>query len=213
MQKPQGYDAAQEMGEGTEKPLTGGHHMIIKQVNEAKTKNGKDMIVVLFDFAQNDRQPDLFMNQFKADTRPQKKWPRRGTDYIVVTDAEGNTSRKYKTFCSCFEKSNNVTINWTDDSASWCGQFNGKRIGGAFGVVHDLYNGKEITPVELRWYETDSKVDPNSIPKERELTEEQQKQLATAKAAGIGGGPIQDPNGPNGFMNIPDGIEEELPFA
>lgn len=50
----------------------GGHKLIIKQVNETKSKTGKDMIVVLFDFAEDDKQPGYFMEQFQNDIQPVK---------------------------------------------------------------------------------------------------------------------------------------------
>lgn len=50
MQKPNNYDETPAGGEFTPVDL-GGHKLIIKQVSETKSKSGKDMIVVLFDFA------------------------------------------------------------------------------------------------------------------------------------------------------------------
>lgn len=205
MLKPQNYDNAPVQGE-MERPEVGGHHMIIKQVVESQTKTGKDMLVVYFDFAQNDRQPDLFTKNYKSDIRPDKKWPRRGTQYITVLDNEGNTSRSYKTFCSCFEKSNGVEINWTNDSAKWCGQFKNKKIGGAFGIVHSVYNGKDIAPIELRWFVTDSNVDPENVPKEKELSEEDKKKLGTSGQFEPAVSATED------FMKIAESDQDALPF-
>lgn len=64
MQKPNNYDETQAGGEFTPVEL-GGHKLIIKQVNETKSKTGKDMIVVLFDFAEDDKQPGYFMSSFR----------------------------------------------------------------------------------------------------------------------------------------------------
>ena len=55
MQKPRNYEETQAQGEFTPVEL-GGHQMVIKQVTETKSKTGKDMIVVLFDFNQSDKQ-------------------------------------------------------------------------------------------------------------------------------------------------------------
>jgi hypothetical protein len=202
MIKPNGYDEAQVQGE-IERPEVGGHHLIIKQVSERQNKNGGDMIVVSFDFAKNDKQPELFMKQFKADVRPDKKWPNKATQYINVLDNEGKTSRGYKTFCSCFENSNNVKINWVEDSAAWCAQFKNKIIGGAFGIVHSIYQGKEIAPVELRWFVTDSKVEETEAPKEKMLSDSDKASLSAGN---------NNTAPADGFMNIPDGVDEEVPF-
>ena len=204
MIKPNEYDNTQAGG-AYEVPEVGGHHMIIKQVSETKNKNGGDMIVVLFDFAPNDVQPEFFMNQFKADVRPDKKYPHKGTSYINVLGQDGKTTRSYKTFCTCFENSNGVKINWTENSAEWCAQFKNKRIGGCFGVVHSVYNGKEYASPELRWFLSDDKVDGCTIPKEREPSAEEAKQLTSPTGNSM-------PTSPDGFMSIAEGVGEELPF-
>lgn len=202
MLKPNGYEKAQVQGEW-EFPVVGGHHMVIKHVVESETKTGKSMVIIHFDFAKNDRQPELFANEYKADIRLEKKWPRRGTQYVVVEDNEGNTSRAYKTFCTCFEKSNNTKISWDSNSEKWCAQFKNKLIGGAFGIVHSVYDGKEYAASELRWFVTDSEVDPEKVPKERELSESDKQQLYNASH--------QQDQGTNDWMNVPDN-EEALPF-
>ena len=56
----QDEEETQAQGEFTPVEL-GGHHLVIKQVNEKKSSTGKDMLVVLFDFAPNDKQSGYFM--------------------------------------------------------------------------------------------------------------------------------------------------------
>lgn len=203
MQKPNGYDEASVMGNTKEAINPGGHHLIIKQVNEQMSSTNKPMIVVLFDFAENDKQAGLLMKEFKEDDRADKKWPHRGTQYIMVNDYQdpSKTSRQYKTFCTCYEQSNGVKVNWVDDSATWAAQFKNKKIGGAFGVVHDVYQGRELVKTELRWFISDNKVDGCEIPMEKLLSEAKKKELAGEKPAEDGG-----------FINIPDNVDEELPF-
>ena len=207
MQKPNGYDNAQEMGPGRAAITPGGHHLIIKQVNETQSKSGKPMIVALFDFAPNDEHKDMIMDEFKADTKPDKKWPHRGTAYIMVQDYEDpdKTSKQYKTFCTCFEKSNGVQINWTDNAQAWAQQFNGKKIGGAFGVVHDVYNGRETVKTELRWFISDQAVDGYLAPAEKMLSDAKKAQLTEQAESAPS-------TGADTFVNIPEGVQEELPF-
>ena len=125
MQKPNGYEEAQASGEFTPVNL-GGHHAVIMQVTEKKSSTGKDMIVVVFDFAKNDEQAGYFNDRFKNDTRDDKKWPFNGTKYIMVNDYQdaNKTSRQFKTFCTCFEKSNGTEVNW--GLPNWGAQFKGK---------------------------------------------------------------------------------------
>ena len=64
MQKPNNYDGVQASGDFIPVRL-GGHHLVIKQVQEQQTKTGKDMIVVLFDMASGDDQAEYFMKNFR----------------------------------------------------------------------------------------------------------------------------------------------------
>lgn len=196
MQKPNGYDEAKAGGEFTPVEL-GGHYMVVKQVSERMNKNNQPMIVVLFDFAQNDKQAGYFMEQFKNDIRPDKKWSNQATQYINVYDSEGKTSRAFKTFTTCVEHSNSgFTTQWGD---TFCQQFANKNIGGVFGEQMDYYNGEEKKKRVLRWFVSSDKVADAKIP---EISETQAYKENKGNIAA----------GSDGFMNIPDSIDEELPF-
>lgn len=197
MNKPNGYDEAKASGDFTPVEL-GGHRLIIKQVSERMNKNNQPMIVVLFDFAPNDKQPGYFMEQFKNDIRPDKKWSNQATQYINVYDSDGKTSRSFKTFTTCVEHSNNgFTTQWGD---KFCQQFKDKKIGGVFGEQMDYYNGEEKKKRVLRWFISSDKVADAQIPDMSETPAYKQYKTNGAIASS------------DGFMNIPDGIDEELPF-
>ena len=203
MVKPKNYDETPASGNSSPVEL-GGHKLIIKQVSETKSKTGKDMIVVLFDFATDDVQPGYFAEQFKNDIRPDKKWPNQATQYILVLDEEGNTSRSFKTFTVCVEKSNaGFTIQWVD---KFCSQFKGKKIGGVFGEQMDYYNGKDKKKRVLRWFCSMDKVADVQIP---EITETQAyKNFKNGYPVNATPNKVGD-----GFVHIPDNsIDEELPF-
>ena len=194
MKKPQNYDNV-KVG-GYIPPMVGGHHIIIKQVTETQSKAGKDMIVVLFDFDKNDVQPGFFTKEFKDDVRPDKKWPHAGTAYILCEDQKsGDCSKKLKSFITAFEKSNNCDAVWGDKFA---GQFKNKKIGGVFGEVENEYNGKITMRHELRWFCETDRVDGATVPDPVLLNREP---AATNQKAD------------DGFMNIPDGGEEEIPWG
>lgn len=200
MQKPNNYENTQAQGEFTPVEL-GGHKLIIKQVNETVSKKGKQMIVVLFDFAPDDIQPGYFTKQFRDDIRPDKKWPNQATQYILTKDENGDCSRSFKTFITCVEHSNSgFTTQWGDAFAK---QFKNKKIGGVFGSQMDYYDGKEKEKRVLRWFISVDKVTDAKIP---EMSETQ-----AYKNHINGYAPGSTPAG-DGFMNIPDGIDEELPF-
>ena len=200
MNKPNNYDNTQAAGEFTPVEL-GGHKLIIKQVTETTSKTGKPMIVVLFDFAPDDKQPGYFMEQFKNDIRPDKKWPNQATNYILTEDSDGNCNRSFKTFMTCVEHSNKgFETKWGDNFGQ---QFKNKLIGGVFGPQMDFYNNKEIQKRVLRWFISVDRIADATVP---EMSETQAyKNHKNGYPAGAT--PFGD-----GFMNVPDGVDEELPF-
>lgn len=191
MNKPNDYDEVQIGGDFTP-PELGGHHMIIKGVKEEKSKSGKDMISVAFDFAANDKQPNYFADQFEKDIRPEKKWPASGVQYILTMDSKdaNKTSKSFKSFITSFERSNGCEAIWGD---KFCEQFKGKKIGGVFGQVEEEYNGEVKKRNRLRWFCEDDKVDQQNIPAFKPLN---------GSASGSS----------NNFMSIPDSAAEEIPF-
>lgn len=192
MQKPSNYDEVQ-VNKGYTPPQVGGHYLTIKQVVETKNKNNKDMIVVLFDFDKNDVQPGFFTKEFKDDVRPDKKWPYLGTEYINCEDQiTGQCSKRLKSFITAYEKSNNCEAVWGDKFAA---QFKNKKIGGVFGEVENEYNGKISMRHKLRWFCETSRVDGATVPDPVYLPKNE-----TAKKD-------------DGFMNIPEGGEEEIPWG
>ena len=192
MQMPNGYNDVKVGGEYTP-PALGGHRMVIKQVVETKSKSGKDMIVVCFDFAKDDVQPLYFSEEFKNDVRSEKKWPHAGTAYILTEDNDGNCSRKLKAFVTSFERSNNCKAVWGDKFAA---QFKNKKIGGVYGEVENEYNGKTTMRHELRWFCEIDKAEGAAIPDPRYLPKAEQPK-----------------SGNDGFMNIPEGTDETIPWG
>lgn len=195
MNKPNDYDNVQAAGEW-EPVVLGGHYMVVKQVSERKGNQNQDQIAVSFDFDKNDTQPEYFMKAFKDDIRPEKKWPNQATQYINVHDADGKTSRSFKTFCSCIEHSNpGFETKWGIDN--WGAQFKDKKIGGVFGEQWDFYNNKESKKRVMRWFVSTDKVQDAKVP---DITESQA--YKDHKSVNTGD-----------FMNMPDDLSEELPFA
>lgn len=202
MQKPKNYNEAKVQGDFTPVEL-GGHHLVIKQVGEKKSKTGKDMLVVLFDFSDKDKQSGYFMDAFKDDIRPDKKWPNQATQYILCEDENGNCSRGLKTFCTCIEHSNAGFSCWKNDDTFDFQGIKGKSVGGVFGIQKDYYEGRELEKRVLRWFISSDKVNGANIPNEVETQ---------AYKNHIAGYPVGTTPAGDGFMNVPDGIDEELPF-
>ena len=127
MVKPNNYDGTQEYGEF--KPLElGGHVCKIMSVEETKSGSGKDMLKIFLDIAEGE-QANYYAEQYKADSRADKKWG--CIVYQLIEDKDGNTNRGLKTFITSVEKSNKgFTVAWGDNFTA-C--LKGKLIGGIFG--------------------------------------------------------------------------------
>ena len=176
MFKPSNYENT-STGEFT--PVTpGGHHLIIKQVKEQQSKTGKPMLVVAVDFAPNDSQPKYFSKMFEEDDRTDKKWPHAGTIYVVSVDNKGQCSKNFKTFITCFEKSNGVLINW-EEGPGFAAQFAGKKIGAVYGKVEEEYNGERKMRCLHRWFCEDSKAESANVPEPRLLDQDAAPKPAT----------------------------------
>lgn len=206
MQKPRNYETTQASGEYMPVEL-GGHDMVIKLVEEMKSRTGKDMIVVYFEFSRDDKQPGFFGLQQRNDSRPnKKKWPNQGTKYILVNDSEGNCSRDFKAFITCTEHSNaGFATKWGGEIDNWAMQFQDKKIGGVFGEEMDYYSGREVKKRVLRWFVSIDKVVDAPIPNMSETKAYKEHKQG-------GGMPNYGTPDSDGFMSIPDGISDELPF-
>lgn len=199
MNKPNGYDEARAIGDYIP-PALGGHYCTIKQVSETKSKTGKDMIVVLWDFCSPDQQAGYFANEFNTNTKEDKKWPFAGTKYIMVNDYADpkKTSRQFKTFCSFFEKSNHCDVQW--DIKDWGKQFKGKRIGVVYGQEESEWDGRtrmRSTPFFFCEFDKAKEANP---PEPRYL---QKSAPASAPASSSSG---------SNWMKVPEGTDEEIPF-
>ena len=165
MQKPANYDETKAGGDYT--PVTvGGHHLIIKKLEETKSKDGKPMVKIMFDMAANDSQPEYGMNEFKNDIRPEKKWPNVCTAYVLTQNDDGKCSKSFKGFTTSFEASNNCEVKWGENFGD---QFTNKKIGGVFGKVEKEYQGKRSMRTELRWFCADDKADEATVPADKML--------------------------------------------
>lgn len=197
MQKPSGYDEAQTSQEFT--PVTpGGHYCTIKQVTEMQSSTGRDMVVVLLDFCKPDPQAGCFTAQYENDIREQKKWPFPGTKYIMINDYndQSKTSRQFKTFCTCFEKSNGCSIKWGTEN--WAQQFKGKKIGAVYGEEENEYEGRTFMRTVAKWFCTVDAVKDAPVPQVKYLPNKPAEEKK----------PAEDP----GWMNVPEGMEKEIPF-
>ena len=195
MRKFNDYEKTQSYAT-TEKLPVGGYVLRIEAVRYEEGKNGNsDRIQLRFDVAEGE-QKDFFRKNYDSQTSEDKKW--KGTMSIYVPKDDGSeqdswTKRRFKTIMEAFEASNDrYTWNWDENSLK------GKFIGGVFGEINTVIDDKQITYVGFRYSTT---VD-NIRNRNYKIPEPQTKNGATANT-------VQKNDG---FMSIPAGSEEEIPF-
>ena len=128
MKMPKDFNEVQAFGGFT--PIkVGGHVCVIKKVEEVMSKNNNPMIRISLDTDRTDSQPNYYMDRWNNDNRPNKRWGCVVNQ--LVYDAQGATSRGFKTFIEMVEQSNNgFKVQWGDNFEK-C--FVGKLVGGVFG--------------------------------------------------------------------------------
>ena len=196
-EKPQGYDEVEVGGEYTPIEL-GGHKLIIKKIEEVN-KSNYNYLKIYFDTAKDDKQPNYYSEQYKNDTRDNKKWG--GVATIFPTDQQGKTSKTFKQFCTSIERSNNSKIQW---GAAFESSIAGKYIGGIFGEEEYINANNEVkTARKLFWWRSTEGIKDAKIPDKRELSSNDANRANNDKFD----------TDENGFMTIPDGLEDDgLPF-
>lgn len=185
--KPAGYDEVQAGGEFTPIEL-GGHKLVIKAIYELEGNNGSKYLKVCFDTTADDKQPNYYNEQYKNDTREQKKWG--GVAVIFPTDRDGKTTKTFKQFCTSIERSNNSKIQW---GAGFENSIVNKVIGGIFGEEEYINASGEIkTARKLFWWRSVDSIADAVIPEKRTVD--------------------KPADNDTGWMNVPAGIENDLPF-
>ena len=195
MNKPSNYESIKTQGEFIPLPA-GGYVCKVMQVLETKSKSGLEMLQISLDIAEGEFK-NYFTDAYKNDTRDQKKWG--CIAYLVVDENTDYGTKNLKGFVTSVENSNTgFNVVWGDNFAK-C--FKGKLVGAIFGREQYESNTGIHWSTKFKWFRgTDTIKSGNfQIPEDKYLPD------------GVTSRPT--PNQVNdGFMNIPDGIDEELPF-
>lgn len=163
IKKPTNYDNI-EVNEFDFEPIAlGGHKGIIKNVEEYKNQaTGKESLKVYIDTAPNDSQPNYFTEQWKNDTRVDKKWSNSAIKYVSLGEEETQV-RNLKSFLTAIANSNNgYEYDWNKE----VNQLKGKNIGLVFGLEeYENQAGELKTVAKLKDFRSIDKVDNVKIPK------------------------------------------------
>lgn len=200
MRQLNGYAQAQAYTDSERLPA-GGYVLKILGV-KYQTNEWGDVILLSFDVAEGDHK-DYYAGNYKAQTGEDKRW--KGTYRLRVPKDDGTeqdewTMRRFKTVTTNFEESNQgYHWNWDEQTLE------GKAIGA-------LFNNKEYELNNRRGFFTNchSLVTVEKIRSGKFEIPADTLLKAPQNAGQIG--PYTNPIG-DGFMNIPDGVEDEsLPF-
>lgn len=173
----------------------------ICKIAGAKVEEGTNgqYIKIAFDVAEGDHA-GYFQAKFDRNTNEDKKWP--GVYSLNVPSDDGSerdnwTKRRFKTFTNALEDSNDgYHFDWDET------KFKGKLIGLVFNYREYDFNGQTgMTPNVAKVVSvSDIKENRFKIPEDKFL-KNGSSQNNTVNQAAI-----------DGFMNVPSGEAEEIPF-
>lgn len=181
----------------------GAYVIIIKNAVEESNRNKSGShLTISFDIAEGEYK-DFYMNQWQADTREDRKWNRDAVYYLTVPydGCQQFVWDNWNTFFADLEDSNNGFVFGGGDPKT----LKGKVIGGKFANVQSEWNGQVYDHTQLRWTcvaEDVRQGKAGKMPPDK---------LKTPSAL-IAGAGIAPETGDD-WMKIPEGIEEDLPFA
>ena len=196
MKKLNGYEKASAYSSQERLPA-GGYVLKIMDVKYQENSWG-DVIILSFDIAEGEKK-GFFMDNWKSQTGEDKKW--KGTYRMRVPADDGSEQdewkmKRFKTDIMNFEESNpGYRWEWEEQTLK------GKLIGALFNNKEYEFNGRHGFFTNCHSLVTAEKIRSGKfeIPEDTLLNQSGKQQMQ--------GQPVG-----NGFMTIPDGIDEELPF-
>ena len=176
----------------------GAYVVRIKAAKEEENKSGKGShLKIAFDIAEGEYRA-FYENMYNGQADENKKWPNDATYMLnIPTDSsESYIWDNWNTFFADLEDSNNGFVFAGDPKT-----LKDKLIGGKFHIEQTEYNGKIYNHTRLKWTCVAADVrngKAGALPNDK---------LIAGSAT---------PNAPktdaNGFMEIPEGMDEEVPF-
>lgn len=205
MNKFNGYEDAKKSAQysGSAKLPKGGYVAKILGVKLEEGKNGNsDQIVVQFDITEGE-YAGFFKKQYDNNTSDDKKF--KGVTRIWCpkddgTEQDGWTKTAFARWTSSLEESNSGYA-WDWDEKKW----KNKEIGLVFRETGTVIEGKEVVYTEVDH--------PEPVAKIKDGTFKEGKFKARNGYTGNGNTSSDSSNNATSdFVNVSDGIEEELPF-
>ena len=176
----------------------GAYVVKITNAKEEKWPSGDSVIRIAFDIAEGEYK-DFYQKQFDADTKEDKKWPFDAVFNLNVPtdDSKDYIWTEWNTFFADLEDSNNGFVFDGDVK-----KLRGKLIGGKFRNEQSSYKGNVYDHTKLKWTCVAEDVrtgNAGKMPKDK---------LVESNKAGSEAPQVDA----DGFMTVPDGVDEEVPF-
>lgn len=173
----------------------GAYVVAIKSAKEETWPSGDAVVRIAFDIAEGEYK-GFYQKQFDGNQNEDKKWP---GDAVFNLNVPTDSSQQYvwdnwNTFFADLEDSNNGFVFGGDVKT-----LKGKLIGGKFHNHQSEYNGNVYDHIQMKWTCPADDVrngKAGKMPKDKLIAGSQ----PTVKQT------------PDGFMDIPEGAEDELPF-
>lgn len=201
-----GYEEAKKAASYNpgEKLPAGGYVCKVLGVKFEEGQDGNsDQITLQFDIEEGDYK-GFFKNQYDNNTNEDKKY--KGVVRIYIPKDDGSekdtwTKNSFARWTKSFEESNKGYV-WDWDEKKW----KGKLIGITFGETGTVINGKEVVYTEARSAESVENI------RSGKFYQQKFKSKNGYTGNGANGSSSSSASSSNGFMDIPDGVAEELPF-
>lgn len=162
MKKPENY--GQNSGSYIN---VGGHYGCIKNVREYVSPKGNETLEVSIDTDSHDAQPNYYLEKYKADDRPNKKW--QGSIYIVPSNKYGAST--LEGLCTAIERSNPGFVCWDEHDELKVAELKGKKVG--FVVREEEYRKQDgsigVSRKPFRFCTYD-KAEQQEMPKKKTLS-------------------------------------------
>lgn len=181
----------------TPKLPVGAYPIKIQKVRYEEGTNGtSDRIVVKFDISEGEFK-DFYKQNYESQTGEDKKWKGTFQIYCPLDDGsekDGWTKSRFKTIMEDIEASNaGYAWNWDENSLE------GKVVGGIFGEINTVIDGRPVTYVSMR----------QTVSIENLKNGNFKIPTPYNKSGASGSAPASTSSG---FVNVPDGEKEEIPF-
>ena len=177
----------------------GAYVIQIKQAKEVQNKSGGGShLAIVFDIAEGEYK-DFYLKQYQSNTNEDKKWPNDAIFRMTIPNSgsQDYTWTSWNSFFADLEDSNNGFVFAGDVSS-----LKGKLIGGKFHIEQTEYRGNIYDHTRLRWTCIADAVrngKAGQMPKDKLISN------GSHNSSTI-------PTDEGGFMAIPDGGEDEVPF-